>query len=101
MRWFVTQFGRNAAVGEITTPASPLLPAPFTRTQEQIETMVAWAYDVMCVEVTEAEVRVFGVHQTSDVAPRTSGTKRRVGHHQIRNGRPVIDLDIETISDAP
>lgn len=98
MHWFIEQFGRDAALGEVALPTPDFLPTPYSETQEQIAAMVNRAYNVMSVEVPEIRVQVFGRPGDADVAPQ-SDTRRTVGHYTVENGRPVIAMELGEASD--
>jgi hypothetical protein len=86
MDWFVGQFGREAALGEVISPAWEFLPNPYSGTLKQIAMLAVRAAIAMSVESSELGVEVF--ERRGD----TAGTRRTVGHYYVKGGQPVIGL---------
>ncbi|MCW2865204.1 MAG: hypothetical protein JWP48_6912 [Actinoallomurus sp.] len=96
MRWFIEQFGRQAALGQVALLVPDFLPAAYTGTPEQVEALVFRIRDLMSVDASQRLiVRHF---DGSDEALR--GGRRTVGHYQEENGQAIIALDEREAADA-
>jgi hypothetical protein len=97
MHWFIEQFGRDAVMREVALPTPELIPTPYTGTVEQVATLLCLAASAMGVQAFELDLEFFG--RGGRAAVRYSDTSRAVGHYRVRDGRPVITLDADEISD--
>jgi hypothetical protein len=97
MHWFGGQFGREAALGDVSTPAPEFFPAPYSATPEQIDALVTKVCGLMSVDPSGVTVELFG--DLADRSAEISGEKHAVGHYRRRNGRAVIGLDRREAAD--
>ncbi|GLY82296.1 helix-turn-helix domain-containing protein [Actinoallomurus iriomotensis] len=93
IQWFISEFGKEAALREITPSTSDLLPTNYTGTPEQIEALVIRIRDLMSVDSSQQlTIRFF---DGSDGEGMVRHGPRAVGHYHEENGRAVIGLDIQ------
>lgn len=97
MKWFVGEFGREPLLGGIVLPG-PNLQSGYTGTPRQIERLIAGVCTVMSIDRSSLTVESFEIREEDD--PESRKGRRAVGHYFVRDGRPVIGLDVSEASDA-
>lgn len=97
MEWFAGEFGREPLLGGIVLPG-PNFQSGYTGTPRQIERLIAGVCTVMSIDRAGLTVEFFDLQDEDDQETRKGG--RAVGHYFVRDGRPVIGLDVSEASDA-
>jgi hypothetical protein len=93
MRWFVDQFGLDAALGDVALPTPEFYPAGYSGTQPQIGSLVVKVCELMSRPPFDLRIHLFGRPNTD------SRGQRAVGHYRVKDGRVVIGLDRAEVSD--
>jgi hypothetical protein len=87
MLWFVDQFGKDAALGEVALPRPEFYPSGYAGTPEQIAELIIKVGNLMSCAPFRASLDLF---DGSDADP---DKERAVGHYRVKDGRVVIGLD--------
>jgi hypothetical protein len=94
MTWFTREFGREPLLAGIVLPG-PSLRSGYTGTPRQVGRLIAGVCTAMSLEASELTVEFFDLREEGDAEGG-----RAVGHYYLRDGRPVIGLDVSEASDA-
>ncbi|MFG2091133.1 MULTISPECIES: hypothetical protein [unclassified Spirillospora] len=97
MKWFAGEFGPAPLSGGIVLPG-PNLTSGYTGTSRQISRLITGVCTVMSVDPSELTVEFFDLRDEDDAQARKG--RRAVGHYYVRDGRPVVGLDVSEASDA-
>ncbi|GAA4091113.1 hypothetical protein [Actinomadura miaoliensis] len=97
LKWFAGEFGREPLNNGIVLPG-PNLFSGYTGTPRQINRLIAAVCTLMSLNPSDLTVEFFDLRDEDDSQVREE--KRAVGHYYVRDGRPVIGLDVSEASDA-
>lgn len=97
LQWFAGQFGKEPALGATVLPTLDFLPDPYSGTTAQIADLVADVAERMSIEHSLLTLELFD--RAGETGAEARKDTRAVGHYYVRDGRPVIGLDVTEASD--